>query len=177
VVRYVVKASSRLGVTSFGQKSDIARYEILFHFGGVYIDTDYQALRSLEPLHHCCDLYIGIQPLDTNKCELGIGIIGSRPSHPMLANAMRCLKLMCNKANRLVAQTGPTFYTNLFLMCASRLPTFDLVLPASYFYPCGYTQKNLPATVWQKPESFAAHMWEASWLMPGAFTNTNSNHV
>jgi inositol phosphorylceramide mannosyltransferase catalytic subunit len=31
-------------------QSDIARYEILLQVGGVYIDTDFECLRNVEPL-------------------------------------------------------------------------------------------------------------------------------
>src|SRR3954452_9252859 len=32
--------------TSFAQQSDIARYELLLRHGGVYVDTDFECLRS-----------------------------------------------------------------------------------------------------------------------------------
>ena len=34
---------------NFGIKSDIARYEILNRFGGVYVDTDFECLKPLDP--------------------------------------------------------------------------------------------------------------------------------
>ncbi len=69
---------------NYGEKSDIARYEILYRFGGVYVDTDFESYKPLDTLHQAYDFYIGIQPLDTGHVQLGIGIIGSRPGHPLL---------------------------------------------------------------------------------------------
>ena len=37
-------------VESFSAKSDVLRYELLWLYGGVYIDTDFECLRSIEPL-------------------------------------------------------------------------------------------------------------------------------
>ena len=50
---------------NYGERSDIARYEILYRFGGVYVDVDYECLKPLDKLHYQYDLYTGIQPLDT----------------------------------------------------------------------------------------------------------------
>ena len=53
--------------------SDLMRYEILYQYGGVYVDFDFQCLKSLEPLHYLYDFYTGIQPLDSDFVQLGIG--------------------------------------------------------------------------------------------------------
>ena len=37
--------------TNFGEKSDIARYEILYRLGGVYVDTDFECISALDDLH------------------------------------------------------------------------------------------------------------------------------
>ena len=35
---------------SFSEKSDILRFEILHQFGGLYIDTDFECLKNIDPL-------------------------------------------------------------------------------------------------------------------------------
>ena len=65
-------------------KSDIARYEIIYRYGGVYIDTDFECLRPLDFLHYIYDFYTGIQPLDSAYLQLGIGILAAAPAHPYL---------------------------------------------------------------------------------------------
>src|SRR3972149_8047931 len=67
-----------------GEISDMMRYEILYRYGGVYVDMDCECLQSLDMLHHTYDFYIGIQPLDSELVQLGMGIIGSMPGHPLL---------------------------------------------------------------------------------------------
>lgn len=37
--------------TNYGAKSDILRYELLYVYGGVYVDCDMQCIGSFERLH------------------------------------------------------------------------------------------------------------------------------
>src|SRR5205085_7912697 len=39
-----------LGADNFAIKADIARYELVYKHGGVYLDTDTECLKSIEPL-------------------------------------------------------------------------------------------------------------------------------
>ena len=34
---------------NYSMKSDILRFDILYQFGGLYIDTDFECLKSLDP--------------------------------------------------------------------------------------------------------------------------------
>ena len=75
------------------EKADLLRYELLYRFGGVYIDMDEECLQPFDVLHYMYDFYIGIQPLDTGIVQLGIGVIGSCPGHPMLK---ACIESIAN---------------------------------------------------------------------------------
>lgn len=152
---------------NYGEKSDILRYEILYKFGGLYIDTDFECLKPLDILHYYYDFYIGIQPLDTSIVQLGIGLIGAKAGHPILKEAINALKT--STSVQIVSKTGPIFFTKLFWHNILKFPGINTALPASYFYPCGYNQKASDRVVWIKPESFAVHHWEGSWLSPDAF--------
>ena len=46
---------------NYGEKSDILRYELLYRYGGMYADTDFESLKPLDTLHYSYDFYIGIQ--------------------------------------------------------------------------------------------------------------------
>ncbi|GAI63343.1 unnamed protein product, partial [marine sediment metagenome] len=37
--------------TNYGQKSDIARYEILYRIGGLYVDTDFECFNNFDLFH------------------------------------------------------------------------------------------------------------------------------
>lgn len=64
---------------NFGLKSDLLRYEILRRYGGVYIDLDYEFVRSLDNLLDRCDFFCGLS--NTAACEVNNGIIGCTPGH------------------------------------------------------------------------------------------------
>ncbi len=152
---------------NYGERSDIARYEILYQFGGLYIDTDEECIKSFDQFHYCYDFYIGIQPLDTNSVQLGIGVIGSTAQHPFLKLIVGSLHKSSTK--QIIARTGPLFITQLFVEYMHRIPGLNIALPPTYFYPKGYTQTDAEKSSWLKKESYAVHHWEGSWLKKTAF--------
>lgn len=154
---------------NYGEKSDIARYEILYKMGGLYVDTDYECLQPLDILHHAYDFFIGIQPFDTNCVQLGIGLIGARPGHPLLGSCLENLKRNCMQQQQIIIRTGPLYFTQIFELVAPRLQDATVAFPASFFYPRAYYQSAEDKDDWLCPESFAVHHWEASWTKPEAF--------
>lgn len=158
---------------NYGEKSDILRYEILYREGGVYADFDYECLKPLDLFNHCYDFYIGIQPLDTYKVQLGIGLIGSIPGHPLLKKTIEGIRR--NATVQIVFRTGPGHFTNIFHAYAGTGKTRDVAMPASYFYPRGYEQLQSLRREWQKPESYAVHHWAGSWLDASAFVKNRTS--
>src|SRR2546429_4401108 len=58
--------------TALSGKANILRYEILLRHGGVYIDTDFECLRNIEPLLHDVSCFVGLQsPELANNAILG----------------------------------------------------------------------------------------------------------
>ena len=153
---------------NYGEKSDILKWEIVYRFGGVYVDTDFECLKPLDELHYLYDFYTGIQPLDTNMVQLGAALFAAHPEHVIFKQCVETIKDN-QHIMQIVMKTGPVHFTHCFLLTAFTLNEVNVALPASYFYPCGYNQKGQPAEVWQKPESYAVHHWAGSWLKPEAF--------
>ncbi len=50
--------------TTYAEKADILRYELLYRYGGVYLDSDIELLKPLDVLHHTYEFYAGILPTD-----------------------------------------------------------------------------------------------------------------
>lgn len=152
-----------------GEISDLMRYEILYRYGGVYLDIDFECLRSLEPLHYLYDFYIGIQPLDSDLVQLGIGIIGSIPGHPLLNACIERVKDGWNNKHleqKATARTGPIHCTKVFYAAADKNGLCDIALPASYFYPLGCKEYDIDIIRWVQEGAFAVHHWAKSWLYP-----------
>jgi len=153
---------------NYGERSDILRWEIIFRFGGLYVDADFECIRPLDELHYCYDFYTGLQPLDTKYVQLGAALFGAVPGHPIVAACVYGIK---NNQHILpiVAKTGPMHFTRSFLMHVNDGNYINIAFPASFFYPRGYDQRTLPTECWQKNEAFAVHHWAGSWLKPEGF--------
>jgi len=153
---------------NYGERSDIARYEILYRFGGIYCDCDFWCLQPAEfdRLNHFYDMYVGIQPLDIKMLAIANGLIASRPGHPVLRALIGSLKNISWSPHTPVwMRSGPVLFTKLFWKHAG-ITTKDIALPPTYFFPLGLSQKNFPRKRMHEliqPESMALHDWAASW--------------
>lgn len=150
---------------NYGAKSDILRWEILYQFGGLYVDMDYECLASFEPFHHRYDFYTGIQPLDTFMIQLGAALVGSRPGHPILKHCIETIKDDWHLKGA-PKKTGPIHFTKSFYLFAGKDGSIDIALPAFYVYPLGSQEAVQEASMqkWIKQGSFAVHWWSKSWM-------------
>lgn len=151
--------------TNYGMKSDIARFEILYRFGGVYVDMDTESLNSLDILHHTYDFYIGAQPLDSGFLQLGIGILGAIPSHPVIGHCIAGIKNNWNCHKGAPQKTGPVHTTRMvFAYSNPNSGLRDIVFPAIYFYPLGAQEVSSDYKKWIRQGSFSVHWWAKSWM-------------
>jgi mannosyltransferase OCH1-like enzyme len=148
---------------NYGAKSDILRYELLYTFGGVYLDVDMVLVKPLDILHYTYEFYTGLHPSPT-KDVLGSAIIGSAPGHPIMKHCIDSIKDYTNIRDRL-ERTGPILFERSFFEVVSK-KKFDRVIafPASYFYPLEPDKKmTQDIAQYLEPESFAVHCWAGSW--------------
>lgn len=150
---------------NYGEKSDLMRYEILYKYGGVYVDFDFECLRPLDILHHTCDLYVGIQPLDSDYVQLGIGIIGARPGHPIIKHCIDTVKDDWHREEGATVKSGPIHFTRSFLAEAGKNENIDIPFPAMYFYPLGSKEYTRNDALWLSSGAFAVHHWAKTWLI------------
>eukprot|EP00049_Salpingoeca_infusionum_P021762 m.4444 g.4444 ORF g.4444 m.4444 type:complete len:314 (+) comp4491_c0_seq1:80-1021(+) len=111
----------------FANKADIARYEILYRFGGVFVDSDSLWLnnKSLDPLLSeaaSTGLFVGEEKrVKFNKPPpydpmYAVGVIGCRKDHPAMYHVIKNLGVsyrdlrFVQKVDRWEA-TGPDFFT------------------------------------------------------------------
>lgn len=155
--------------TNYGERSDILKWEIVYRYGGLYVDVDFESLKPIDTFHERYDFYTGIQPLDTGRVQLGAALFGARPLHPILK---RCVEGIRENQHlrRIIARTGPLHFTQAFRETAGVTDdSIEVAMPASYFYPCDYEERSMAEPIWRKEESFAVHHWAGSWLKPEAF--------
>lgn len=172
---------------NYGQKADILTAEILYQFGGIYIDIDLECLQPemFALLNRCYDFYIGLHPLDLWVIEAGHAIMASIKGHPYFEGYLKDLPKRWadskNKVNNVATHnlltSGPGFFADLIISYLDK-GTKDIVFPPTFFYPLGYAQvrklsrQGLDFEAIKKkvlkPESVAIHWWDGNWLKPNA---------
>ncbi len=154
---------------NYGERADIVRYEILYKYGGVYIDVDFVCLKPFDILNHSYDFYTSLMPLD---CEdiLCNGIIASIPGHPILKDCIETIKDDWYLSDNLIVRVGPFHFQKSFWKIARQIEGKHIAFPKSFFFPINYSDKKEcklhPDMIQEliKPEAFAIHHWSHSWI-------------
>ncbi len=164
-------------IKNYGQKADVLTSEILYQFGGIYVDIDFECLQPemFVLLNHCYDFFIGITSLDESVLYANHAIIGSIKGHPYFKGYLEGLPASYAdfKGSRLWDYVGPAYLSKLVIPHLGK-ETRDIVFPPSFLYPLGFTNARLffskglsYEAIKQKvlkPESLAIHWWDGSWL-------------
>lgn len=146
--------------TSYPQKADIARYEVVRRFGGVYLDADMECLRPIdELLTEDLSFFAGSEAQDS----ISIGILGATPGHPLLGQVVAALPISClvNRHLGVNNQTGPGLLKTVFEAHGWEGQSGVRIFPPAFFYPYGWSEP------WRRSErfrtAFAVHHWSHSW--------------
>ncbi|MBA3751394.1 hypothetical protein H0X06_01150 [Candidatus Dependentiae bacterium] len=169
---------------NYGEKADIVRYEILYTYGGIYLDVDFICLKPLDILLQY-DLWASIQPIDC-RGDIANGIIGSIPGHPILQDCIYTLEddwytfnketscpIKAAKAS-VFDKVGPRHFQKSFMKFVNEEAKNIIAFPTSFFYPVDFRNRlvmvKTPTTgrtekiqSYIKPETFAIHYWAGSW--------------
>jgi len=137
------------------QLADLVRIDVLFRFGGVYLDSDVEILRSFDQLVEQNSFFIGTE----DGFVLTHAIFGGEKGHPALQSLMTNLlehepdwSIPCDLT------TGPRFYARV--IGARKDIT---ILPRATFYPYSHDEaKTNPHRL-----SYAVHHWDGSRVRKG----------
>lgn len=130
-------------------RSDVLRYEILWRYGGVYVDTDLECLKPLDPLLDVA-CFAGWEVQDR---WVGNTILGAVPEHPFIGKLIGGLRgVKPGRPNRI---TGPHHVTR-----THRATPGLTVYPQGHFYPYGWDEirENGPGGDWPD-DAFTVHHW------------------
>lgn len=141
--------------TTHAGRSDVLRYEILAHIGGVYVDTDVEPLRAFDPLLAEDRPFAGWE----NEKLICPTVMGGPKGHPAFEALLGYLPMWVKKHQGRPpnAQTGPWFLTRMW---AAR-PDVRLLPPVT-FYPVGWWERDKLGGPYP-PESYAVHHWNQGW--------------
>ncbi|MBI2775496.1 hypothetical protein HYX58_05805 [Candidatus Dependentiae bacterium] len=160
---------------NYGEASDILRYEILYQFGGLYIDTDYECVKPFDSFHKSADFYGSMMPLwgcQAGEVWLINGILGSKPGHPFLKKLIDSLK--DERATYIADRVGILKLTKEFFDYLPHDELISVAFPSAYFFPYVHSEKpadlhgdwrNAFGKKWAevKNETYAIHWGENSW--------------
>ncbi|MCR2802504.1 glycosyltransferase family 32 protein [Paenibacillus soyae] len=159
--RYVQEAYE---ARKFAFVSDYVRLYALYHHGGIYLDTDVEVLKTLNPLlHH--DAFTGFE----DERYLQSGTMGAMPKHPWIA------MLLEDYEDRVFKKPDGTYDTTTNTAVISKLCEAEglnlngtqqtlkngvVFYPRQYFSPYDYINGGNYIT----GESYTIHHFAQSWL-------------
>lgn len=135
-------------------KSDILRYELLNQFGGVWVDTDFECLRSIDDLLDgvACFAAWEIQNRIVNNaiigCEAGNGFMD------FLVTGL-IASVVPSRGRRPSKISGPRYITTCYENRAHRGEL--TVFPQAWFYP--YACNELDRSHEAFTDAYAVHHW------------------
>ncbi len=145
------------------QRSDVVRFLALLFYGGVYIDTDVEPVKNIEPLLAGQSFVAGRE----DASQVCTAVIASAPQHPVMQRAMALLNSGI-PANAPKSWTGPPVLTQ-----AAR--GAQTILGPEVFYPYHWTEPERRRESF--PDAFTVHHWAGSWQSrewwPSAYENVH----
>lgn len=165
IIPYVKEAYS---VGKYAFVSDYARFWILYHYGGVYFDTDVEVLKSIDDIVQKGN-FMGVEQQDENTITVapGLGLAVEKKnillkelmeiyhtSHFVLEDGTLCMKNIVEITTELLLDKGLKNTTNI-QQCYG-----FTIYPKEYFCPIDYQTRELRVT----ENTRTIHHYAESWV-------------
>lgn len=149
---------------AWGFVPDVARLQIIYEHGGIYLDTDVEALRSFDPLLGD-GAFMGLE--NGKYVALGLGF-GAERNHPLIKRLLddyegRHFRNADGTLNRTPApKIQKSFFHEAGLIEKNILQTVcgAVVYPSEYFCP----KSNLTGVLTLTDHTYSIHHYDASWF-------------
>jgi len=144
--------------------SDVVRLQIIYEYGGIYLDTDVEMIRPFDDLMDA-PAFMGIE--DGKVVALGLGF-GAEKHHPLIGELLDDYKWRhFKKPDRTVDITPITSSLNLIFMKhgfvakdEKQIVNGVVVYPSEYFCPKSFQTGRLTLT----ENTYSIHHYDGSWL-------------
>jgi len=121
-------------------KADIIRWELLWMFGGVFLDADSICIEPIDDVLMKCSAFSGYENEQVREGLVATGTMGFPPKHPLCREAVDWVKTnpvsQRETGQRAWYNVGPGLLTRL--LQTNKYPEFK-VFPSHYFLPFHYT--------------------------------------
>jgi mannosyltransferase OCH1-like enzyme len=166
--------------TSWQQKSDIARYEVLYKYGGIYLDVDMIWLKTnlnlylnLETSH-----FIGVQEHFSRNLQyigkpfISNGFIAVSKNNTIIKNCIQKLPKRINLSKKAFITTGPGLLNSCINIDITVIPT-DWVFPVNF---TGFKTADEKAFM-KKGLIFTKSGFEMPYMKKGNFLETAERYL
>lgn len=148
---------------SGAQKAGLVRLEALWSTGGVYVDSDVEPYRPLDPLL----ALPGFAAWEDANC-VPDAVLGFAPTHPAVGEMLTLARRRLTQPRNDDWATGTGAWSTGPGVTTTVLPGRSdvLLLPPGSFYPYHYSRKRQDARkdhMAAQPWCFCAHHWHHSW--------------
>lgn len=163
--------------------SDYARLWILYHYGGIYLDTDVEVLKSLTPIIERGP-YLGCEnQIDESHARLqvnsGLGMASDK-NNPLVKNMMELYhgKEFVLKENNSVVTIVSIISDMLYKRGLKSINEIQLV-DSFYIYPAEYfaSRRIAEYTIPRTDNSYSIHHYMGSWESPYIKLKNNISKV
>jgi len=133
----------------YAYRSDILRLELIHTFGGVYIDTDFECFRCIEPLLEDRKYVL----FEGSSMRVPNAAFGAVPRHPLIEMLLDGVQQSWYRGNRGEELAGPIYFRRKLARHTdiSYLPRV-LFFPGVRISPAARRELKL-----ERPEMYAAH--------------------
>lgn len=156
---------------TIAKRSNVWRYDLLERLGGVYLDTDFEPIKNIEPLIEDSSAFAGLcvtkygwsksHPEGKLKTEIGCSIIGATENHPWLQDLFNNIE-----KQDLVEPLSLAFpYITKITLGHPGIHLFkpDVFYSVRWDEPCNRTRiRHTPPE-----DAYAVHRWSSWWFNNG----------
>mgnify|MGYP003113405588 CR=1 FL=1 len=171
---------------NYARKSDLLRLQVLYDYGGVYLDTDMECIKPIDGLMEGhtmvmateCSHIKDDEIFDPDNCDnahINNAVIACTPNNQVIKEIMTKIKQKYRSGgvnttggpkSYVAKLSGPVIYNSMRLRKDNRVKMY----PNTYFYPIHYSNR-LPMEQWNIPtnpktldnDTYMIHHFAASW--------------
>lgn len=159
--RYTAEAYAN---QKYGFVADVARFDILYEHGGVYLDTDVELLKSLDEMLYQ-EAFIGTEKWGNINSGGGCGAV---PQHPMIKALLQRRENLSfvREDGKLNLDTNGIYETGVFLdhgfevKNETQVINHMTVYPPKVFHPLDYITCEQSCV----PETVSVHYFSGTWM-------------
>lgn len=150
---------------TFAQKSDIARYVIVYLYGGIYMDTDYSCNKPLTDAlgPNVNFFYIPFESI--NGINIFNGLFGAAKDYPALKITIDMMKNRLEHGGSIPYTTGTQLFFDSIMQFHNSNPSANdyIVFSHLQLFPCNvWDSQDECQSKWKNVE-FMTHLNEGSW--------------